>query len=138
RAFREDLWFTVLVLWLVVGSTIAAMLVTMGYDSYSVGGQLLLHTRWYVFPFAATGTWWLYRAAQRYVSAWVLIGAALVAGTACAATQLMAPPGGTRWAAKATKISFSRDEWQALTILREQTPADAVIISDNYADQYKC
>lgn len=138
QAFREDLWFTVLVLWLVVVSTITAMLVTMGYDSYSVGGQLLLHTRWYVFPFAAPAIWSLYRAAQRYVSAAVAIGAGVVVGIACVAAQLMAPPGGTLWAARAVKTSFSHDEWLALTVLRDQTPADAVIISDKYANQYKC
>ena len=138
RAFREDLWFTVLVLWLVVASTVTGMLVSMGYDTYSVGGQLLLHTRWYVFPFAATGVWSLYLLAQRCVSRFVLVGAGVVYAVACMVVQLMTPTGGALWAAKAAKTSFPHDEWQAFSVLHDQTPPDAVVISNKYVTQYKC
>ncbi len=140
QAFREWLWFTFLTLWLVVASTVGAMLVTMGYDSYSVGGQLLLHTRWYVFPFAATAIWALYSAAQRRVKwperIWVGIGV-VVAGV-CVGMQLRTPTGGVQWVSMAEKLQFETDEWRALQELREHTAVDAVILSNRYAARHTC
>jgi hypothetical protein len=136
-ARRDYLWFTVLTVWMVVCSTVGAMVITTDYDSYSVGGQLPLHTRWYVFPFLSTAVWWLWGRAQRRLGLprVVWIGIAVVTGAILVTVQQRTPLGGVRWAKAANKMHFDADEWQALRFLRDQTARDAVILSDKYVDE---
>src|SRR5208282_1160913 len=55
-------WFTMGVVAL---SMILAMSVTMGYDQYSVPGQLLYHLGWYVLPIGGVAVTWLVSYALR-------------------------------------------------------------------------
>lgn len=136
-ARREHRWFSALIVWMVVISTVGAMVIKMDYDVYSVAGQLLLHTRWYLFPFLAIGIWSLYRIAQRRWdwprTAWIAIA---VAASALAVTaQQVTPVGGTLSANAAQPIRFDADEWAALQFLHDRTAGDAVILSNKYVDQ---
>src|SRR5262249_31536692 len=136
-ARRELLWLTVLVVWLLTASVAAAMVLTMGYDTYSVPGQLLLHTCWYVFPFVAPAIWWSYEGLQRRLrwpaAVWGALAGAAVIG--CLIAQQFSVPGSIIDDSE-TKIHIDTDEQLALGVGRDRTPEDAVIISNRYAERY--
>jgi hypothetical protein len=135
---RELGLFTVLVVWLLAGSILGAMVLKMDYDPYSVGGQLLLHTCWYVVPFLGPAAWWSYRALRRRLrwpdAIWRTL--ALAGIVACViGQQLTAPPVlGQNTGADRTLLDV--DERHALGFLHEDTPPGAIVISNKYADRY--
>jgi hypothetical protein len=137
-ARRELTMFTVLVVCLVVGSTLGAMVLTMDYDSYSVGGQLLLHTGWYVFPFVAPAGWLLYRGLQRRLrwppALWSAL--ALAGGVACVTAHWFIPPPWVSGVSEVPSTRLNADERAAMGFLLEHTPPEAVVISNKWAWDY--
>ena len=67
---------------IIVFSLLVSILVSMGYDSYSVPGQMPFHISWYIFPFAAVGLAVVVRFLQRYLKwpniTWAIIGMVII------------------------------------------------------------
>ncbi len=67
--WRGESWaFFGMVLWMTIGSVVGSTCIATTYDFYSVGGQMLLMTGWYVLPVAVIGFWQIaHRPAERVV-----------------------------------------------------------------------
>lgn len=132
--------FSVLVVVMAAGSIVMGIVVTSDYDSYSLVGQALYLPAWYVFPLVAVAAALAVRTLQDRLNlsraAWVGAGVVLVAGGAWMRE--------TGPASRLTSFEYtqhinageeiSQDRWRALEWLRQETPADSVIISNEYLD----
>jgi hypothetical protein len=134
RTRRELRLFTVLVVWLIVGSTLGGLTLRLEYDTGSLGGQLLLHTCWYVVPFLGPAVWVAYRALQGRLhwppAIWRALALAAIVAAVIGQRPLVVEPLGS------DKAKLDADERHALGFLHEQTPFRAVVISNKYADRY--
>ena len=108
-------------------------MITSDFDSYSVGGQLPHHTRWYLFPLMSVAIWLGYQYLQSRLhwprSVWIS-HAAIIIIIIFAGRQLTLP---SKFMSLITgpNLVMSEDEWLALTYLHDQTPKDSIIISNN-------
>ena len=85
RSWRVFGQFNFLIFSAVATSIGLGLVLNADYDSASIGMVILLHTRWYLFPFAGVALWRLGRSLQKRfawpAAAWIsLASAALVAG----------------------------------------------------------
>ena len=130
-AWRQLSLASALMCWLVASSTLAAMVLSAEYDSWSVGGQLLLHTRWYVFPLAGVAAYLVGRAV------WLRLGLPPRLGVALVAAMVVLV-GIVRLAATdSSRIAGTRmgeAERLALSYLHDKAPQDAVVLSNRYVD----
>ena len=74
-------WFLYAAVAMTVLSIAGGVLLTTDYDNYSVGGQLLFHTHWYLFALLPIPLWLIYRHVRDrwHWPAWGLGAAALLA-----------------------------------------------------------
>jgi hypothetical protein len=113
-------------------SMVLAACLTMGYDGYSVPGQLPYHFGWYLLPLAGVGVAWLVSCVQKRTRrAWIfLIAIAAISGVASAWTQRRVFPSLTAEGAVITPAA-----WDAFQYLKEWTPDDAIVLSSNPWDR---
>src|SRR6266496_4119026 len=108
------------------------------YDSASLGVVIMLHTRWYLFPFAGVALW---RVGQFFDKrfhlppvAWIsLASAALVAGLLY---RIGGPPSPLTLLDRQLRFEIKAQEWPAFVYLREHTPPDSVILTNRYWNTY--
>ena len=132
-ARQEFILFSIVCLCSVVITTIGAIAITSDYDSYSVGGQLPHHTRWYLFPLMSVAIWLGYQYLQSRLhwpqSAWISHGVILLIFFTIG--RQLTLPSNFMSMLFASNIVLSEDHRLALSYLHEHTPQDAVIISNN-------
>jgi hypothetical protein len=132
-AWGEWRLLTLLSLWMVLGSLLGAMFITATYDPWSVGGQMLLHTPWYVFPLAGVGFWALWQrlpvAWTRHRLAWQSVGVALLLATCL--WHLFRPPSEVQQDVYEREVVLSEDDWADLDYIRQTLPDDAVVLSSD-------
>lgn len=133
---REWLFYTGLSIWLVVMSTIGAMLISVNYDNYSVGGQMLLVGGWYLFPLMGTALWYVYLfLKKRYNWSRLFWGiSASLAILACLASQQVMRPTIFDLIVRNDSLKIEANDWLALNYLHDSTPKEAVIISNKHLD----
>lgn len=131
-ARREFPLFSGLMCWLVVWSLLGAMVIRVDDDQWSLAGQLLLHTRWYVYPLTAVGGYALLNFVARRVPAsgrlWLGTGT-LVMGLFVVGRPVAYD------ASRATGWRIGPAQQRALAFLHDETPGDAVILSRRRVDQ---
>ena len=132
-AWRQLSLASALIYWLVAASTLTAMVITTEYDSWSVGGQLLLHTRWYVFPLAAVAAYLVGRAVWLRLGwpRWSAVGLATVAVVLIGLVRLTLTD-----SSRVDGTRISEEERLALRYLHDETPRDAVVVSNRYVDAH--
>jgi hypothetical protein len=122
--------FTVGLMALSVGFAIC---LTMGYDGYSVPGQMLFHLAWYALPLEGVGIAWLLSKApvnRTYVRVLLMV-AVVVSGCASMITQRRLIPMLTR------PISvISASGWQAFQYIKGTAPENAVVYDTGPWDRY--
>ena len=102
------------------------------YDRYSVGLQLPLLTRWYLFPFAGVALWRIGRFLQKRFSwpaaVWTsLVSIVLVAGLLY---RIAGPASPLTLYNRQMRVAIKAEEWPAFVYLREHTPPDSVILTN--------
>jgi hypothetical protein len=132
--WRSESWAYVgLVLWLTVGSVIGATCVATTYDFYSVGGQMLLMTGWYVLPVGVIGLWQIgHRLADRLPGVRAIapvVGLAIV--VAACGWQRMRGAGELQCKLVNDTTTLSPAEWDAMQAMHDGLPQDAVVLSKN-------
>jgi hypothetical protein len=140
--------FSFTVCWAVVTSWLMALCLSMDCDAWSLGGQMLLHIRWYLFPLeGAVLCLLLLRLQARFNwSREMLVKAGHIALILVFVVVgwrfFLHEPNGPlslreyRDQNPSTKASFSPDEWEALLYIRNNAQPDAVIISDTPPTAY--
>jgi hypothetical protein len=93
-------------------------------DRWSLSGQLLLHTRWYLFPFAGLLVWRIYEILQKSVlwpgEAWrALTSLVLAIGFFY---RIIGPPSAFATSIQEARVTISPDEGQALQYVRRPLP----------------
>ncbi len=123
-------------IWLVVVSTIGAMLISVNYDNYSVGGQMLLASGWYLFPLMGAALWYVYLfLKKRYKWPRFFWGiSASLAIVACLASQQVMRPTIFDLIVRNDSLKIEANDWLALNYLHDSTPKEAVIISNMHLD----
>jgi hypothetical protein len=137
QARQEWALYLALTLWLVVASMVGAMTLFTTYDRFSVGGEMLLHTVWYLLPLLGFGAWAAIQRVRRIGgdrSLWAGLGTVVLAGAFI--VQMGREPSALEAQLQAEGPRFSANEWQALTYLHDETPANAVIISNEHLEPY--
>jgi hypothetical protein len=139
-AFREWRLYSGLTIWMLVASLVGAMVISLDYDSYSVGGQMLLHTLWYLLPLLGVGVWYCFKALKARLSwspqAWGAF-ATLVVLVAFVGQQVRSPGVLEAYTRTDSPATFSTNEWGALSYIHDSTPQQSVIISNRHLDIYK-
>ena len=137
-ATKEHIFFTVMIFWLLVTATLGAMVITTSYDNYSVGGQMLLHTYWYVFPLLGVLAWRLYQFLQMRLKwhKWVWGTVGLTVILVSLAIQFYSGPTAFEKQIRSNGIVINNNEWATLLYLRDQTPKNSIIISNHYLEPY--
>ena len=105
---------------------------TMGYDQYSVPGQLLYHFGWYTLPLEGVGVAWLISKVQRrFRYAWVLwLVIAITSGVTSFTTARKALPGLNNSLGIITPAA-----WDGFRYLKDWTPDNAVVLSSSPWDR---
>lgn len=134
---RPDSWrpwgpYTFLTAWLVLASIAGSLFVTSAYDPYALGGQMLLHTGWYILPLLAVGVWRFTRRLRARTTwslrTWTRLGwTLLVAATLTQAMRGFSPLERFNWR---HGVVMTWNEWLAATYLHDRTPADAVVLAN--------
>ena len=106
----------------------------MGYDGYSVPGQLLYHLGWYALPLEGIGIAWLVsylqRRTRKYASM-IVAAFAVICAIASGMTHVDTFPA----PATATGMPITPAAWEAFHYLKEQTPEEAVVLSSSPLDR---
>jgi hypothetical protein len=117
----------------VIVSTVGSMVLRAEYDSWSLSGQLLLHTRWYLYPLTAWCAFQVWKRLQILLTwprrVWLAVPTALI--LAVAAMQLSLQD-----VDRAPRFPLGHAEQAALAFLREHSPPDSVIAENRWVDQY--
>jgi hypothetical protein len=133
-AWREWRPLSLFSLCLVLSSLAGAVCLRATYDPWSVGGQMVLHTSWYIFPLAGAGLWALFQRFpagwRQATSVWQPVGVALVLGFGI--WQLERGPSRLQQDQRKKQIAVSADEWAALKYIWQALPTESVILSPNY------
>jgi hypothetical protein len=134
QARRQDFFFSFMLGGLIILSTIGAMLISTSYDNYSVGGQMLLHTYWYAAPLTGVAFWYIYKLLRNRLSwsrqHWQAVGGIILLTALIA--QLFMRPSYLQNDLAANGLTINSSEWQALNYLHDQTPTNAVVISNKH------
>ena len=130
-ARNSGLLFTLTTAGMVVGSLLGAMILKSGVDdSYSLAGQMLLHICWYAFPMLPLALWMAgTRIAHR--TSWTREQwsyAAVVVVLLALPYQVLRGPSSLETLCWNMGFTLSPDEWSALQFLRENTPAESVVL----------
>lgn len=140
--------FSFTICWATVMSLPMALFLTTEFDRWSLGGEMLLHTRWYLFPLEGAVLCLIFIRLQAGLKwpheVWAKGGAVMVVLLMVVVGWrffLHEPDGPAsfremRALVPAAEVSFSSDEWQALLYIREKASPDAVIISNKYPTAY--
>jgi len=135
-ARREFGLFSFLICWMTIMTIAGAILLTVDYDAYSVGGQLPPHAHWYLFPLAALAPWAFYRTLTRRLRwrkmAWFVVGMEVVAIFFIA--QQIAPESRLRFDVR-QGFTLTAEEWQALSYLHDRTAQNTVILAVAYSER---
>ena len=138
-AFREWKLYTALTGCLLVASAIGAMIIATNYDIYSVGGQMLLHICWYALPLMSIGVWHIFLFVKAHLSwsrrVWLagITAAVLIAIVA----QQVRPPSFLQVSTRGDEpLTFSANEWSALSYIHDILPQESVIISNRHLEPY--
>jgi hypothetical protein len=127
RAWSEFRLFSVVLLLAFVFTIFEAVLLAADYDSYSLGGQVPLHIRWYFLGLGATAFWIIICRAQEALKwsreTWGMIG--LVIGGVLLFGRYLTLPSK---ALPGPSMIIDQEHWLALEYLHDRTPPDAVII----------
>jgi hypothetical protein len=140
--------FSFTLCWAAVMSWLMGLFLSLDYDAWSLGGQMLLHIRWYLFPlegavlsliflrlrpsFTWPGEVWAKAGGVMVVLVMVVVGWRFFVHEPDGPASLR----DYRVLVPATKAKFSPDEWQALLYLRQNASPDAVIMSNEYCSAY--
>ncbi len=137
-ALQEFRLFTFLIVWMTVVSTLGAMCLTTDYDNYSLGGQLLLHTRWYIFLLMIPGLCKIYQFFQPHLSLSksIQISVVIVFIVLSLVAQQLARPSIIMSKVNDSTISLNANERIALAYIHDYTPQNSVVLTDKYADKY--
>ncbi len=124
---------TWLILLLVLGSLAGANCLGASYDSWSVGGQMVLHTGWYLFPWLGAGLLALGRCLRKRgaAQATALAAAAAVLAVGAFVWQCVRPPSLLEEERRSQQCKITEDDWDALQYIRSTLPVDGVILSTN-------
>ena len=138
EARRRWAIYSATIAWLVVMSLVGAACLAVGYDPYSLGGQMPLHIGWYLLPFMAVGLWWLVRPIWRRFPE-LRARRETWAAAAFAVVALMALQNVLREPSFLEQMlgsgpTFTRAEWAAMRFLHDSTPPDAVIIAQKHIE----
>lgn len=120
-----------LIFWMVVASFVGSFLLTSSYDEWSVGGQMLLQTNWYLYPVAMTGLWYMLSDISKSITLpqKAGIGLAILIVAAAFVWQCIRPPGLLEQQIRREQNRITADELEALQYTRSHLPDDAVILS---------
>ncbi len=113
-------------------SMLLAACLTMGYDDYSVPGQLLYHFGWYTLPLGGVAVAWMISHVQRrFKHAWVLwLVIAVISGVTSFKTAHKALPGLNNSLGMITPAA-----WDGFHYLKDWTSDDAVVLSSSPWDR---
>ncbi len=117
-------------------SIILAIVITTPYDNYSVGGQLVLHTRWYLYFLGPVAIWLVYRF-LRDRARWPAGLAAASLTIAALVAVFAVTPLSIRWFVRMPPpgvFTLSEDEWLAVHYIHDHTPAEAVVLTNRFLD----
>lgn len=137
-SLQEFRLFTFLIVWMTVVSTLGAMCLSTDYDDYSLGGQLLLHTRWYIFLLMIPGLHKIYQFFQPHLSLSksIQISVVIVFTVLSLIAQQLARPSILMSKVNDSTISLNANERIALAYIHDYTPQNSVILTDKYFDKY--
>ena len=131
---RERLFFNLIAVGALLTSVAGAVLITTNYDGFSVGGEMVNHTSWYILPMGSVGIWQAYRFLQTHWgwqrSKWLILSAVIL--LVSLGLQAISRPTVDVKADNFRQIRVSANEWQALTYLHDKTPGNSVIMSNLY------
>jgi hypothetical protein len=129
RAWNEFHLFSVVLLVAFFVTIFEGALLAADYDSYSFGGQIPLHIRWYFLGLGPTAVWIIICIVQAGVKwsreTWGVIG--LVIGGVLLFGRYLTLPS-KALPEPSIAMSIDQDHWLALEYLHDRTPPDAVII----------
>jgi hypothetical protein len=130
-----------LILTLVTGSIVGAICVAAAYDTWSVGGQMILHTSWYLYPLLFPGISLLVRWVSKKAK-FVLPKLSILVGVAVIASlfvwQCTRSPSPLENEFRRADIRIDIDELEALRYIRSNLPRDAVILSNHPLSETTC
>jgi hypothetical protein len=129
RAWNEFRLFTVTLIVAFVFTIFEGALLAADYDSYSFGGQVPLHIRWFFLGLGPTAFWIIICRAQERVQ-WsrealgmvglVIVGVLVVGRYLTLPSKALPEP--------SISMRIDQDHWLALEYLHDRTPPDAIII----------
>ena len=130
-AHQEFSLFSFLILWMSLLSVPATLSLSTDYDRYSLGGQIMYHIRWYLFPLSFIPPWMLYKflSKQWRISrlGWLSMGLGLLAiGLMIRPffpfrTYAMVPSAVVRFP------NISEDTMLTMKYLHDRTPSTSVV-----------
>jgi hypothetical protein len=125
---------------LVILSLIGAACLAADYDSWSVGGQMLLHINWYLFPLSAVGIWQLLSRLFAVANSKLFMQSAsgIILLMATFGWQCVRPPSLLQTSLRRLPIFLDEDEIEAMHFVRTSLPDDTVIFSMPTMDQLSC
>ncbi|MEH1839545.1 MAG: hypothetical protein V7L20_12415 [Nostoc sp.] len=133
-ARQEFLLFTSLILWMIAVSTLGGMCLTTDFDSFSLGGELLYLTRWYLFFLMIPGLYRVYQFFQPHLSLTRSMQISFVVAfiVTSSIAQQMARPSLLMNELHSYGITISASERIALAYMHDNTPLNSVILTDKY------
>ena len=137
-SWSEWLPFTAVILTMVILSVLIGIFVKSGFDSYSLSGQALYLPPWYLFPTLAVAAVCTHGLLQSWLPlpslVWLVVGAALVlTGAILRETGPASELARFEYKGHVDRgDELSPGRWETLEWIRLQTPADAVIMSNDY------
>ncbi len=133
RGLRVARFLASIGLVMVILSVVLAVVLDTDYDHYSLGGQMLLSTRWFLFPLAAVpmaSAWRYLDGAPRLRPA--AIALAVVAVAIGFVARLEPSPLRSALRSSPNSVAIIQGEWDALKYLRERAPPTAVLMSSEH------
>ncbi len=137
-AKREWLLFSVVTVGLTVFSILEATTINISYDPYSVGGQMLLQTGWYLFPIMGIGLWkvygWLQKRLSLRTTFW--LGISVVIVLLFGLLQQVRGRSTLEQIWWDDSVRLSKTEQAVIDYIHDQTPKNTVIISNQHRELY--
>ncbi len=119
----------------VIVSVVGGWVLVKGEDSFSIAGQLLFHTRWYLFPLGPAALFSIGMRLQR--TGWgarlVPILGGLFLGACLVAQLARSPTPYWETVRSSHRIEITKAEGEALRYLRDQTPKEARVLAARHA-----
>ncbi|MEH2238944.1 hypothetical protein [Nostoc sp.] len=135
-ARQEFLLFTSLIVWMIVVSTLSAMCLTNDYDSYSLAGQMMFPTRWYLFVLMIPGLYYVYQFFKPHLFLTRPMQISLVVAfiVISQAAQQLARPSLLMTKMYSEGPTINASERIALVYIHDNTPQNSVILTNKYVD----